>query len=208
MPGLTVYLNRDGLNTVETDQTAVRATRSINIVFENHGKPTHVHLHLDDDLATLGTIEEPHWFVPKGEWREADLKLMDSAEGSGRLEITAGYGQEQSTVDIEVEPSEESNSSGESAADKIGTVGGTGARNQEAEEPRASDPLTDFVDFDRLRNPVVLGAGGAFLFVLVLLLFVNPASAVAAGVAALLVGLAVWSYLTDWDPWEWTTEES
>lgn len=202
MPGLTVYLNRDGLNTVETDQTAVRATETVDIVLENHGKPTHVHLHLDDDLATLGTIADPHWFVPKEEWREAELQLTPAAEGNGRLEITAGYGQEQTTVDVDVEPVDE----GDTGAEAIDTVGGP-TQPKPVADPDDSTGLFDTLDTERLRNPVVLATLGAFLFMLVLLLFVNPVAAIAAGFAALLGAIAVGSYVTEWDPLAVETEE-
>lgn len=199
--GLTVYLNRDGLNTVETDQTQVSATDAVEIVLENHGKPTHVHLHLDDDLATLGTIEDPHWFVPKGEWREVDLQLSKAAAGSGRLEITAGYGQEQEAVNIAVEPAEDADpGTVGTEAERIDTIGGTDSDAGAGSEPAGERYLPEFVDLDRLQNPVVLGTGGAFLFVLVLLGVVNPTAALAAGVGAVLVAVAVWSYVTEWDP--------
>ncbi|MFP4529678.1 MAG: hypothetical protein ACLFNC_00140 [Halodesulfurarchaeum sp.] len=203
MPGLTVYLNRDGLNTVETDQTAVRATESVDIVLENHGKPTHVHLHLDDDLATLGTITDPHWFVPKEEWREAELTLTPAAEGRGRLEVTTGYGQEQTTVDVDVEPVDEA----ESGSETIDTVGGPSRKEPVADTEESTGVFSE-LDTERLRNPVVLATLGAFLVMLVLLLFVNPLSAIAAGFAALLGAIAVGSYVTAWDPFAEESEDS
>ena len=205
MSGLTVYLNRDGLNTVEADQTTVRATESVEIALENHGKPTHVHLHLDDELATLGTVEDSHWFVPKDEWRAVDLAFMAGAEGSGRLEITAGYGQERESVYFEVETATEAETP---ASDRIDTVGGSASEEPEVGDAEPVEPLTESLDLDRLRNPVVLTTGGAFLFVLVLLLFVNPVAALAAGVGASLVAVAVGSYVTEWDPFSMDSGES
>lgn len=204
MPGLTVYLNRDGLNTVETDQTAVRATEAVDIVLENHGKPTHVHLHPDDELATLGSIEDSHLFVPKGEWREAELLLTPAAEGRGRLEITAGYGKEKTRVDIDVEPVSEA----ETGDDAIDTVGVSSREQPASGAGESVTLLPEALDSDRLRNPVVLVTLGAFLFMVVLLLFVNPLAAIAAGVAALLGAIAVGSYVTDWDPLSVETEDS
>lgn len=196
MAGLTVYLNRDGLNTVETDKRVVHATHAVDIILENHGKPTHVHLHLDDDLATLGNIQDPHWFIPNGEWREVKLQLSEAAEGNGRLEITAGYGQERESVNIEVESPEESEDPSASATDKIDTVG---AEPNETRTARTGswidEQLGDVIDPDRLRNPIVLGAGGAFIVFLVVLLVIEPLAAVAAALGALLVGIAVLSYL-------------
>ncbi|MFB6086799.1 MAG: hypothetical protein ABEJ84_08380 [Halodesulfurarchaeum sp.] len=195
MSGLTVYLNRDGMNTVETDQTAVSATEAVDIALENHGKPTHVHLHLDDDLALLGSIEDPHWFVPAGERRELHLELTPAGEGRGRLDIAAGYGQEQTSVEVEVEPVEDA-----AGTESIDVVGGPAPQDPIAESDgeRASPPRG--IDTDRLRNPIVLATLGGFVIMLILLLFVNPLASIAAGMAAILGGIAVWSYVTDWDP--------
>ncbi|MBS3760414.1 DUF7524 family protein [Halodesulfurarchaeum sp.] len=196
MPGLTVYLNREGLNTVETDKTAVNATRSVDIVLENHGKPTHVHLHMNDDLAMMGSIEEPNQFVPKGEWREVELQLTEAAQGSGRLEITVGYGQERESVEIEVEPPEDTEETSNAGPDKIDTVGENAGSSEQGEAASwVSEQLGDVIDTERLRNPLVLGTGVAFLVVLLVLLVVDPFAAVAAALGALLVGITVLSYV-------------
>lgn len=195
MPELTVYLNRDGLNTVETDKAAVKATRSVTVVLENHGKPTHVHIHMDDDLAMMGTIEDPNRFVPHGEWREVELQVTETAQGSGRLEITAGYGQERETVEIEVEPPEDTEEPSSAGPDTIDTVGENAESSRQVETASwVEDGLGDAIDLERLRNPLVLGTGGGFLVVILILLVVDPLAAVAAALGALLVGIAVMSY--------------
>ena len=209
MAGLTVYLNRGGINTVETDQSRVRATRQVDISIENHGKPTHVHLHADDDLATLSTLEDPHVFVPNGEWREVGLKLSAPAEGKGRLEITAGYGKERETVDIEVEAPEGVDEESTGAAAKIDTVGGEPTSTDSEPGPSwLEERVGDVIDPDRLRNPVVLGAFGAFLVVLLALLVIDPLFAVAAALGALLVAIAIVSYLRAEADSESDTDES
>lgn len=196
MPGLTVYLNRDGLNTVETDMTVVKATRSVDIAIENHGKPTHVHLHMDDDLATMGAVEDQNWFVPDGEWREVTLQLTESAQGSGRLEIAAGYGQETETVEIEVERPADAEQASRAGTDNIDTVGGDpGTTNHVESTSWVDERLGNTIDSERLGNPLVLGTGAGFLVVLLILLVIDPFAAVAAALGALFVGIAVMSYL-------------
>ncbi|MDR5656945.1 hypothetical protein RH831_07090 [Halodesulfurarchaeum sp. HSR-GB] len=196
MRELTVYLNRDGMNTVETDERTVRATQSMALLLENHGKPTHIHFHPDDDLAALGSMTEHHVFVPKGEWRRVELQFMETAAGTGRLEITAGYGQEKTTVDIEVTPAEPTDSTESSSESAVQTEG-------EADtEPSPDGSLLAGLDTERLENPVVLGAAGAFLLVVILLAVVNPLAAIASIVAAAIVAVGVGGYLAEWDPFE------
>lgn len=193
MRELTVYLNRDGLNTVETDQQTVRATESLSLVLENHGKPTHVHFHPDDELAVLGTIDEQHVFVPKGEWRRVDMQFMPAAEGTGRLEITAGYGQERTALKVEVDrPEDDKAAPDEPDADATAPATDPAA----AVEDLVGEPL----DVDRLRNPVVLGSVGAVLLLFVLLVVVNPVAALSSAVIGILVAVAIGGYLSDWDP--------
>lgn|GEM_PF-424890 len=200
MPGLTVYLNREGLNTIETDKAEVHATESVDIVLENHGKPTHVHLHLDDDLAMMGTIEETNWFVPTDEFREVPLHFSEVANGTGRLEITTGYGQERSKVDVTVTPSdvEETADSPEQTDAPSGTVDERGEV-----DPAGQAGLSigsDTVDYEKLKNPTTMTAGIAAVLGFLLLLVVDPFLAASAGVLAVLSALAVASYIGDWDP--------
>lgn len=200
MPGLTVYLNREGLNTIETDKAEVRATERVDVVLENHGKPTHVHLHLDDDLATMGTVEESNWFVPTDEYREVSLYLSEGASGNGRLEITTGYGQERSTVDVAVTPPEEesqdaSTVSADPSEPRVETRGEVDPGGQSG-----SSIGSEMFDYDRLRNPTTMTAGVAVALGFLTLLLIDPILGVSAGVLAVLSGLAVFSYLVDWHP--------
>ena len=189
MSGLTVYLNRSGLNTVETDRERVRSDDDVLVSLENHGKPTHVHLHLDDDLATLGTIEDPHWFVPRGERRDVLLQLTDGATGDGRLEITAGYGQARTKVRVEAGAEETSQASPSPAASLM----------DDSEETDAEAP-EETVAAERLRDPTVLGAGGGAALVVFLWLLTDPLVALSAGLEAILSGIAVASYYSGWTP--------
>jgi hypothetical protein len=186
--GLTVSLNRSGLNTVETDRDRVQSADDVLVSLENHGKPTHVHLHLDDDLAALGTIEDPHWFVPQGERRDVPLQLTDGAAGEGRLEITAGYGQAQTTVTVEARVAEEADSTPSPASSLLDDAGTDTPEDQPASETAG------------LRNPMVLGAGGSAALVVFLWLLTDPLVALSVGLVALLSGLAVASYYSGWTP--------
>ncbi|APE95798.1 DUF7524 family protein [Halodesulfurarchaeum formicicum] len=196
MRELTVYLNRDGLNTVETDERTVRASQSMALLLENHGKPTHIHFHPDDDLAALGSITEHHVFVPKGEWRRVELQFMEAAAGTGRLEITAGYGQEKTTIDVEAVPAEATESTEPSSESTVQADHETDSE----QSPDGTLPLG--LDTERLENPIVLGAAGAFLLVVILLAVVNPLAAIASIVAAAIMAVGVGGYLAEWDPFE------
>lgn len=195
MSGLTVFLNRAGLNTVETDRTTVQATESVRVVLENHGKPTHVHLHLDDDLATLATIEDPHWFVPEGEARELTIRLSEAAAGRGRLEIATGYGQNRTTVDVEVTRAGDQDSestdrdvSGPEATTETRATGGADSTGT------AVDPIPNGT---RLGSPAFLAGAGVVLLIGLLLIIADPFVAVSAGLVAVLSGIAVASYVRE-----------
>ncbi|MFW6383870.1 MAG: DUF7524 family protein [Halodesulfurarchaeum sp.] len=192
MSGLTVYLNRSGLNTVETDRERVRADGDLRVSLENHGKPTHVHLHLDDDLAMLGTVKDPHLFVPREERREALLRITEGATGDGRLEVTAGYGQAEASVTIAVGEHEEppAEASSESHGAEAGSRGS-------ADSDRPTDaPL----DPARLRNPAVIGAGGGAALVVFLWLLADPLVALSTALVAVLSVVAAAAYCSAWTP--------
>lgn len=193
MSGLSVYLNRGGLNTVETDRSVVQATESVRVVLENHGKPTHVHLRLDDDLATLGTIEDPHWFVPADEARTVPIRLTDGAEGRGRLEITAGYGQSTTKVTVEVGPSDEPPTQAVEADDS--TVTPDPDSNEVGQTVRSVEPTLAPIEGLGLGPWTLLAGSGAVLLVVGLLVLANPVVALSAGLVAVLSGIAVASYL-------------
>lgn len=193
MTDVTVSLNRDGLNTVTADERTVTVTRALSIALENHGKPTHVHLHLDDDLATIGTIEDPHWFIPKGEWREVELQVSEAATGNGRLRIEAGYGQEQERIDVDVTAPAD-------AEPEPVEPSPTAATEPEAEPPTEPGNQTDRaallsdLDKEALRDPFVLGASAIFVFLLVGFLAVAPLAAFGTVLGAVLGVVAVWGY--------------
>jgi hypothetical protein len=191
--GLSVYLNREGLNTVETDRSVVQATESVRVVLENHGKPTHVHLRLDDDLATLGTIEDPHWFVPADEARTVPIRLTDGAEGRGRLEITAGYGQSTTKVDVEVGPSDDPPTQAVEADDS--TVTPDRETSEGRPTVRSVEPTLAPIEGLDLGPWTLLAGSGAVLLVVGLLVLANPVVALSAGLVAVLSGIAVASYL-------------
>lgn len=191
MTDVTVYLNRDGLNTVEAEERSVQVSRSLSIVIENHGKPTHVHLHPDDDLATLGTIEDPNWFIPAGEWRDVELTVSEAATGHGRLEIAAGYGQEEEAINVDVTTPDDLE------AEAIEETADQGASHSKSgtEYDMGAIGLTGVVNEQRLREPLVIGAGGALVFLFLGLVVVNPLAALGALLGAVLGGSAVFGYI-------------
>ncbi|MFB6110878.1 MAG: hypothetical protein ABEJ60_08425 [Halodesulfurarchaeum sp.] len=196
MRELTVYLNRDGLNSIETAEQTVRTADALSLVLKNHGKPTHVHFHPDDALAGLGTIEDPHVFVPEGEWRQIEMQFGEATSGSGQLEITAGYGKERAAVTVEVDRSTD-----RTAGTDGTSVEATPGTDAAPDPPRTVPALIEAaLDVDRLRNPVVLGSAGAGLLLFVLLVFLDPVAALFSAVIGTLLAIAIAGYLTDWNP--------
>lgn len=177
---LYVHLNRDGMKTLRTDTDAFTTDGSFKIILENHGQPAHVHLHLDDGLADIATLEEANWYVPAGDIEPVEVQVPDGATGAGQLEISTGYGAERAQVDIRVD------SNGESA-DQATTV------EETQSEPISTDDATG-PDLSRVVLPGLFAAGGVLIAV-ALMVLVSPTAAVMLGALALLVAIAAAGYL-------------
>lgn len=103
---LVVHLNRDRPHEVELETEAVQTTDSFVIALTNHGAATHVHLHLDDALSSVATLEAGNHFVDSEETAEIFVEVTGSKRPlSGKLKIVTGYGSETAYADVElVEP--------------------------------------------------------------------------------------------------------
>ncbi|MFB6268157.1 MAG: hypothetical protein ABEI31_10890 [Halodesulfurarchaeum sp.] len=174
---LYVHLNREGMRTLEPETTEFSTDGSFQIILENHGQPAHVHLHFDDDLAAVASLEDPNWYVPAGEIEPVEVSVEDGSVGGGELDISTGYGAEGETISIEVDAPEEAN--GVSVDDGLSETGG-------AEESGRELPS--------VLLPGLFGALGVLATVVVMIL-VSDTAAVMLGGLAVLVAIAAAGYL-------------
>lgn len=104
MSSLTVHLDRDEPGGLQAPQTFT-VRQPFDVVFENHGRGTRVHLHLDDSLARVARLAEENQFVP-GDSAEPVRVEFDSIDEpvTGSLTMSTEYGAKRATVEITVTP--------------------------------------------------------------------------------------------------------
>ena len=104
-PSLPVVLNRDHLHDVSVADR-ITASEPVSIEITNEGEAVHVHLHLDDELSQVASLEAGNHFVEGGTTRSVRLDVQPtSTPVTGRLRVVTGYGSETEFVTVRVEPS-------------------------------------------------------------------------------------------------------
>ena len=177
---LYVHLNRDGMKTLETDTTEFTTDGTFSIILENHGQPAHVHLHVDDNLANVATLEEPNWYVSAGDIEQVEVTVADGVLGGGVLEISTGYGAESAQIEVDVDTTDSDDEA-------------TTADSEPSTTTTAPEPETDR-ELPRMVLPGLFAAAGV-LGAVVLMVLVSPTAAVMLGALALLVAIAAAGYL-------------
>jgi hypothetical protein len=104
---IVVDVNRSGLRSLEAPDE-VTVDRSFTVELRNHGEPTHVHLHLDDQLSEFARLVAGNHHVPSGSTRPIEVRVSDPDDGDyrpvhGKLKVVVGYGQVTRFVDITVD---------------------------------------------------------------------------------------------------------
>lgn len=103
---LRVHVNRQGLHSLEVPES-YDAYGSFDVVLVNHGEAVHVHLHLDDGLADVGTLEATNHYVQANAERSVRVSLDGTTGVFGRLKVVTSYGATTRYVDVDVlEPDE------------------------------------------------------------------------------------------------------
>lgn len=103
MPGetLSVHLNRDELHAVEVPPS-FEATGSFDVELVNHGTSVHAHLHLDDHLSEVASIDASNHFIDGESRRLVRVTVDGSAPVSGKLKVASAYGAQTRYVDVDV----------------------------------------------------------------------------------------------------------
>jgi hypothetical protein len=111
---LPVDINREGLHELDVP-ASFEATESFDVVLVNHGESLHVHLHLDDTLSEVASIDAGNHYVEADSERrvrvDANTDALDEESLRGKLKVASGYGAQTRWIDVEMrEPDPESES--------------------------------------------------------------------------------------------------
>lgn len=108
MPALSVHLNRDRPREIDAPASFV-ADGSFDVALENHGGGSHAHVQLDGALSGVARVSDGSTYVGRGGTGHVrvDTRTVDEPT-TGTLTISMGYGAEEATVDLRIEPSRES----------------------------------------------------------------------------------------------------
>lgn len=107
---LIVHVNRDHLHSLEVPET-LEVTGGFDVRLINHGEATHVHLHLDDSVSQLASIDAPNHHLKQHSERRIGVTVSEPGHARGTLKIVTGYGATTRYVDLTVaepEPVEQS----------------------------------------------------------------------------------------------------
>lgn len=178
---LPVHLNRESLHSLDVP-TGIETDGSFDVALVNHGEAVHVHLHLDDALSAVASLDANNHYVQANAERPVRVTVADGAEVHGKLKVVTSYGATTRYVDVDlIEPEE--------------TEGPVQVDESLAKpQPAPSEPTPARALSERLGSPVLVLAGVALLLAVAVAALV-PSTFVRIGSAlvflAVVVGLLV-----------------
>lgn len=179
---LPVQVNREEIHGLEVPP-AFEAAGDFDVRIVNHGNPVHVHLHLDDALSTVASLDATNHYVQGDTERRVRIAASGEREVRGKLKVVTGYGATTRYVDVHLtEPS--------GGGDQV-EVDEDLARPSPPEQETAADPAAIAAEGSRL--PVLAVGGVALLAAAAVLLFVRDL-AVTLGALAVILAVAVGVY--------------
>ncbi|WP_302080298.1 DUF7524 family protein [Salinibaculum rarum] len=100
-------MSRQQLHAIEVP-ASFETGRSFDVMLVNHGESLHVHLHLDDTLSEVASIDASNHFVEGNSQRAVritvDTDRLPDDGLFGRLKVASAYGAETRWIDIELKP--------------------------------------------------------------------------------------------------------
>jgi len=174
---LPVHVNREEIHGLEVPP-AFEATGAFDVRIVNHGNPVHVHLHLDDDLSTVASLDATNHYVQGETERRVQVAVTGEGDVRGKLKVVTGYGATTRYVDVDLaEPT---------GGDDSVEVDEALAKPAPPEQGPTADPST----VGKSRVPVLAVGGVAVLAAAAVLLFVRSL-AVTLGALAVILAVAV-----------------
>lgn len=102
---LPVHINREELHALDVP-TSFESAGAFDIRLINHGEPLRVHLHLDDSLSSVASIEASNHYVEGNTERyvrvEVDESGLDEQGTLGKLKVVSGYGAKTRWIDVKL----------------------------------------------------------------------------------------------------------
>jgi len=107
---LPVHISREELHTLEVPES-FEASEPFDVRLINHGESLHIHLHLDDPLSEVASIDAGNHYVERESQRfvrvHVDTDRLDGEPHRGKLKVASAYGAETRWVDVRVVEPEE-----------------------------------------------------------------------------------------------------
>lgn len=179
---LPVHLNRESLHSLDVPN-AIETDGSFDVLLRNHGEAVHVHVHLDDALSELATLDATNHYVQADSDRPVRVTINQETNLRGKLKIATGYGATTRYVDVDlVEPNE---------PDEPVQVDESLSKPQ----PKKQDTTGNEPFIDRLGSPVLLLASLALVLAIVIAIVV-PVPIVQIGAAVVVLAVIAGLLLT------------
>lgn len=175
---LPVHISREKLHSLEVP-ASVEVEESFDVRLINHGEPLHVHLHLDDLLSQVASLDAGNHYVEGESERRVRVDVDPDGLGEetlhGKIKVATAYGAETRWVDVDVsEPDPESGSV---------QVDESLSNPQPVEEP--GEPVVD------RQQLAVMGLGVLALVIAAVSALVLQASVVTVGAVLVLGGVVL-----------------
>ncbi|WP_336339593.1 DUF7524 family protein [Haloarcula brevis] len=98
---LPVHLNRTDIHSLEVP-TEFDATGSFDVQLHNHGEALHVHLHLDDALSSVASLDATNHHVRAETDRLVRVTVHGDGPVRGKLKVVTAYGAQTRYVDVHI----------------------------------------------------------------------------------------------------------
>jgi len=104
---LPVHLNRQERHSLEVPPS-FETGDSFVIAVRNHGEAGRIHVHLDDGLPDIASIEDTNFYVEANGVTEIPVSIHGTDHVFGKIKVASGYGAVTRWIDVEVtEPDDE-----------------------------------------------------------------------------------------------------
>ncbi|SEN93074.1 hypothetical protein SAMN05216388_100683 [Halorientalis persicus] len=176
---------RNSLNvpaSIETDDSFVVRVR-------NHGNASRVHVHLDENLSAVASLDETNHYVEANSRRDIPVSVHEHGVVHGKIKLSAGYGATTRWVDVKLT---EPDDTGSVEVDESLAEPGGGEREPTDEE--SDGAASGSMLADRPALPV-LALGALAVAVAIGAATVFESGVVAAGAAVVFVAVLLAGYL-------------
>ncbi|AQL41718.1 hypothetical protein BV210_02850 [Halorientalis sp. IM1011] len=186
---LYVDVNRRERNSLSVP-AAIETDDSFVIRVRNHGNAGRVHVHLDENLSAVASLDETNHYVEANSTQAIPVSVHEHEPVHGKIKLSAGYGATTRWVDVELT---EPDDTGTVEVDESLAEPGGGERDGDADGD-TDGASTESILTDRPELPV-LALGTMAVAVAVGAATVFESGLVAAGAVVVFVAVLLAGYL-------------